>query len=76
MEKDQKVERQTAILYDDEENEDEQMMKDDEVEVPQNGDKHEYAQVNSDKDNGVLNSNPDIGNSHISGKWWFGKSTK
>ncbi|EFO18940.1 hypothetical protein LOAG_09555 [Loa loa] len=88
--KDMKPERQTAILYDEDENEDEVMMKndeevlygdDDDDDNDDDGDDEdeELAEVNNDNqhhDNVKLQSNAVIGNSHIAGKWWFGKSTK
>lgn len=73
---DTKPERQTAILYDDEENEeDEEMMKNKE----DAHDNVEHTEIDDDDqqvDNVELQSNAVIGSSHITGKWWFGKSTK
>uniref|UniRef100_A0A0R3RZN5 Zf-C3H1 domain-containing protein n=1 Tax=Elaeophora elaphi TaxID=1147741 RepID=A0A0R3RZN5_9BILA len=73
-----KSERQTAILYDDEENEDEEMVKnEEEEEISPNDDDNESAEDDQQHDESAeLQSNKIIGNSHIAGKWWFGKSTK
>ncbi|KAK6111931.1 hypothetical protein QQG55_45635 [Brugia pahangi] len=69
-------ERQTAILYDDDENEDEDMMitNDNDEVAHDNNDDDEDSKINGDNqqhDNVTV-----IGNSHIAGKWWFGKSIK
>ncbi|MCP9257818.1 hypothetical protein DINM_001068 [Dirofilaria immitis] len=76
------LERQTTILYDDDdddddENGDEEMIKNEERNDNGNDDDDddELAEVN-DNDHAKRKSKTDIGNSHISGKWWFGKSTK
>uniref|UniRef100_A0A8R1XVH1 Uncharacterized protein n=1 Tax=Onchocerca volvulus TaxID=6282 RepID=A0A8R1XVH1_ONCVO len=61
-----KLERQTSILDNDDENEDEEVLHDDDDELA------EFDNNNHAK----LESNAAIGNSHIAGKWWFGKSTK
>uniref|UniRef100_A0A915PI13 Uncharacterized protein n=1 Tax=Setaria digitata TaxID=48799 RepID=A0A915PI13_9BILA len=67
-------ERQTAILCDDEENEEEMKPEEDEI---QREDEDEAVEAEDDQllDN-ELHSTATIGNSHIAGKWWFGKSTK
>ncbi|VDM11819.1 unnamed protein product [Wuchereria bancrofti] len=60
-----KSERQTAILYDDENEDDEMMVKNDNDEdsrINADNQQHDHVTV--------------IGNSHIAGKWWFGKSIK
>ncbi|VDO50646.1 unnamed protein product, partial [Onchocerca flexuosa] len=80
IQNDSQLERQTAILdNDDDGNEDEEMMKNEEGGEEDlhddDDDDDELAEVNNN--NCVkLESNGAIGNSHIAGKWWFGKSTK
>ncbi|CAG9531876.1 unnamed protein product [Cercopithifilaria johnstoni] len=77
-----KSERQTAILYDDDENEDEEeMMKNEKEEAPHIDNEFDTVDTDVDTDdeqhdNAQMKSNGSIGNSHIAGKWWFGKSTK
>nr|CDQ07417.1 Bm11690 [Brugia malayi] len=63
-------ERQTAILYDDDENEDEDMTitNDNDEVAHDNNDNDEHSKINGDNqqhDNVTV-----IGNSHIAGKWW------